>query len=285
MIGKQKILEFAKENDLSPSTIEKDYVLSWLLAGITTSDALKNQWIFKGGTCLKKCYFEQYRFSEDLDFTITDPTHKDVDFLISTFSQMAENIYEHSGIEILQDKLSFEIYENPRGKISIQGKVAYSGPLKRQGSSPTIKLDLSWDELLVEKPVLRNIYHPYSDEEFPETNILTYSLEEIFAEKLRALVERMRPRDLYDVIHLHQDKRWQPNKTKLLDVLKKKCEFKDVVVPTLSIINSLPGKADLITDWKAMLGNQIANLEDYSRYWDKLTGVFSWLYSTEKIGK
>jgi hypothetical protein len=31
---------------------------------------LSNQWVFKGGTCLKKCYIETYRFSEDLDFTV-----------------------------------------------------------------------------------------------------------------------------------------------------------------------------------------------------------------------
>ncbi|GAI46757.1 unnamed protein product, partial [marine sediment metagenome] len=49
--------------------IEKDYILSWVLAGIAANKKLQNKLVFKGGTALKKCYFGNYRFSEDLDFT------------------------------------------------------------------------------------------------------------------------------------------------------------------------------------------------------------------------
>jgi predicted nucleotidyltransferase component of viral defense system len=60
--------------------VEKDYVLGWLLAGIGEHPATRDTWVFKGGTCLKKCFFETYRFSEDLDFTLTDPAHLDEGF-------------------------------------------------------------------------------------------------------------------------------------------------------------------------------------------------------------
>jgi predicted nucleotidyltransferase component of viral defense system len=89
MIPKYEIMEHAKEYGLSANTIEKDYVLSWLLFGIANSNELKQKWIFKGGTCLKKCYFEQYRFSEDLDFTITDPKHINKDFFKTIFSDIS----------------------------------------------------------------------------------------------------------------------------------------------------------------------------------------------------
>ena len=95
------------------------------LAGITTSRSLRDKWVFKGGTCLKKCYFEEYRFSEDFDLTITEPSHIDAKFLKKEFSSVSEWIYEDSGIEMPLDSLEFEAYENPRGKISITGKVAY----------------------------------------------------------------------------------------------------------------------------------------------------------------
>ena len=49
-------------------------MLGWLLAGIYAQPTLSENWVFKGGTCLKKCYFETYRFSEDLDFTLIDAT-------------------------------------------------------------------------------------------------------------------------------------------------------------------------------------------------------------------
>ncbi len=280
MIDKPEIMEHAKLFNLSPNTIEKDYVLNWLLAGIAKSVELKKQWIFKGGTCLKKCYFKEYRFSEDLDFTITNPSHLDEEFLRSTFYKIAENIYENSGIEIPKEKIAFEVYKNTRSQLSVQGKIAYRGPMGRRSSEPTIKLDLNWDEILVEPPVLREIHHPYSDHAFNNTTIPTYSIEEIFAEKLRALVQRMSPRDLYDIIHLHRDERWRPNREKVLTILKKKCEFKNIETPTLSAINSLSTKEDLIADWENMLTNQIASLKPYSYYWERLSDVFFWLYGT-----
>ena len=49
--------------------LERDYCLSWFLVGLSRSP-LKERLLFKGGTALKKCYFPDYRFSEDLDFTL-----------------------------------------------------------------------------------------------------------------------------------------------------------------------------------------------------------------------
>jgi predicted nucleotidyltransferase component of viral defense system len=72
MISKQEILQLAAQLNLHPHVIEKDYVLGWFLAGISQHPALNTSWVFKGGTCLKKCYFETFRFSEDLDFTLQD---------------------------------------------------------------------------------------------------------------------------------------------------------------------------------------------------------------------
>ena len=57
---------------LREDVVEKDYVLGWVLWGIGTDQQLDRSWVFKGGTCLKKCYIETYRLSEDLDFTVLD---------------------------------------------------------------------------------------------------------------------------------------------------------------------------------------------------------------------
>lgn len=281
MINKQAIMEEAKKHNLPPNTIEKDYVLNWLLAGISNAKLLQESWVFKGGTCLKKCYFESYRFSEDLDFTLTNIEHRNPEWLKNVFSEIAEWIYQQIGLEFTEDEMTFELYKNPRGELSIQGKVAYKGPMQRRGNNPTIKLDLSWDEILVEPPVRKSIYHPYNDVQF-DFDVQTYCIEEIFAEKLRALVERMRPRDLYDIIHLFNDTRWSPNRALLLAVLKKKCTFKSVELPTLELINTMPEKADLLADWNNMLVHQIYDLEPAEYYWEKLPPVFSWLYNDEK---
>ena len=63
-------------------------VLGWILAGINAHEELAENWVFKGGTCLKKCYFETYRFSEDLDFSLRDESHLDEEFLKPVFEDL-----------------------------------------------------------------------------------------------------------------------------------------------------------------------------------------------------
>ena len=72
MIPKRDLQQLRAEWTLDIGVIEKDYVLGWLLAGIAQHPALAESWIFKGGTCLRKCYYETFRFSEDLDFTVME---------------------------------------------------------------------------------------------------------------------------------------------------------------------------------------------------------------------
>ena len=129
MIDKREILAISQQTSLTPHVVEKDYVLGWMLAGIYSHEDLAESWVFKGGTCLKKCFFETYRFSEDLDFTLTKPEHLDADFLKNAFSEIGEWIYEQTGIEIPADKQEFEIYQNPRGQINESNRGLLAPPL------------------------------------------------------------------------------------------------------------------------------------------------------------
>lgn len=51
------------------AVLERDYCIAWFLIGLS-NDPLKSKLVFKGGMALKRCYFDDYRFSEDLDFTL-----------------------------------------------------------------------------------------------------------------------------------------------------------------------------------------------------------------------
>jgi predicted nucleotidyltransferase component of viral defense system len=70
MIKPGEIQQKARTIGVRDQQIEKDYILSWILFGIAKHEQLSNTIVFKGGTVLKKVYFEDYRFSEDLDFTL-----------------------------------------------------------------------------------------------------------------------------------------------------------------------------------------------------------------------
>src|SRR5882724_12650854 len=120
MISKEEVVNFANETGLTPNVVEKDYMLGWLLTGIYSNSVLQDHWVFKGGTCLKKCYFETYRFSEDLDFTLLEGATVDSDALRAIFAAIGERIYEAAGIEIPRDQIRFEAYQTPRGGRAIE---------------------------------------------------------------------------------------------------------------------------------------------------------------------
>lgn len=272
-------MDFAREFGLAPNIIEKDYVLGWLLAGISHNAQLGASWAFKGGTCLKKCYFETYRFSEDLDFTLTESEHNDQGFLVNTFKEIANWIYDASGIEIPHERIRFDVYNNPRGKVSVEGRIYYKGPLRSGGDLPRVKLDLTDDEVLVLNTVSRKVFHPYPDTPDGGINVQCYCFEEVFAEKIRALAERLRPRDLYDVIHLYRHEGAIHNHDFILNTLRAKCEFKGIPLPTMEMLESKPERAELISEWENMLGHQMPVLPPFEQFWHELPDVFNWLYN------
>jgi nucleotidyltransferase AbiEii toxin of type IV toxin-antitoxin system len=163
VIPRDEIMRVAGDLGLRPDVVEKDYVLGWMLAGIFNDAELSPAWVFKGGTCLKKCFFETYRFSEDLDFTITDANHLNQDFLIERFTRIGQWIYDATGIEFPAELLRFDVYGTARGSRAGQGRISYRGPLVRGGDPPRLRLDLTADEVLVRPPVMRPVGHPYSD--------------------------------------------------------------------------------------------------------------------------
>ena len=145
MIDRSEIIEFSREFGLRANVIEKDYVLGWVLAGIFNHPDVGSSWVFKGGTCLKKCFFETYRFSEDLDFTLVESKHLDQEFLVSCFKEIAQWVYNETGIEIPHELIRFDVYRNNRGFMSAQRRIGYRGPLQPRGDLPRIKLDLTTD--------------------------------------------------------------------------------------------------------------------------------------------
>jgi predicted nucleotidyltransferase component of viral defense system len=284
VIAKRELQQLRSEWSLDLGVIEKDYVLGWLLAGIAQHPALSETWIFKGGTCLRKCYYETFRFSEDLDFTIVAGGPEEPEQLTEIFGDIARWLGEESGIEIRLDEKSFQRRRNQRGQPTTQGRIAYSGP-NPPPVLPKVKLDLTADEVLVDRPVLRPIGHPYSDT--PRVRgVLCYSLTELFGEKLRALAERCRPRDLYDVVHMHRHPDLGGQASSVRYALEQKCAHAGIEVPTLETIHSSPFREEIEAEWGNMLGHQLPSpLPPFAGFWSTLEDVFSWLAGRLRVAE
>jgi len=273
MISVADIRELAAEWQLLEEIVEKDYVLGWILWGIAHEPRLADHWVFKGGTCLKKCYIETYRFSEDLDFTVLPSGIWQPDDLRAVFGGVLLRVYRESGIECRSQPLQFKL--RPGGN-STEGRVYYTGPRK----TPTparIKLDITPNECVVLPPVHREISHSYLDELPAPRTIQCYAFEEVFAEKVRAMGERCRPRDLYDIVNLYRHPEIHPVTPLIYDTLKAKCEFKSVPVPTLGLLQASPHRTELETEWENMLAHQLPALPPFDSFWQELPGLFAWL--------
>lgn len=268
MIPKEEILACANKQGVAAVMIEKDYVLGWILNAISTHPSLKSLWVFKGGTCLKKCYFENYRFSEDLDFTVLNQSYLDISLIHNEFNQIIKHVYDASGIEIDSSRTLFETVKNPSGQTIIQGRIFYKGPVSPLSPRqwPRIKFDLTQHEILVFDPIFKPIFHPYTDiTQFVEAFVQTYTMEELFIEKTRALYERTRPRDLFDVVEIwKREKQISSNMVSLIPGFHKKCSFKNVNIRELS-----PTSVEKCRiGWKDQLGHQLTPLPDFDEYLD-----------------
>ncbi len=282
MITKKEVLDIAHLLHLRPDIVEKDYVLGWMLFGINNNSFLKELWAFKGGTSLKKCFFETFRFSEDLDFTVSDSSHLNQDFLLREFHKTADVIYDKTGIEFKKDKFIFKIIDKSNGNKSAQGKIYFNGPLRKKTKYASLKLDLTNDEVQILDTVKTPIHHPYSDKPFAGITVNCYAFEEIIAEKIRALAQRARPRDLYDVIHFFRNRKMISNPMLVYNVLKKKCRFKNIKVPTFQSIVEHEKLTELNSEWANMLEHQLSSLPPLESFWNDLMPFFQWLKGTIK---
>lgn len=279
MIRRADIVERVREWGLTEEVVEKDYVLGWILSQIGAHPRLGAQWVFKGGTCLKKCFIETYRFSEDLDFTVLPGGPFQPDDVLPLINEALENVARESGINFSGRTPRFRV--RPSGT-SVAGQIYYQGP-RQTPDVASIKVDLSADERVSRPPILREIAHPYPDALPGSRSVRCYSFEEVFAEKIRAMGQRGRPRDLYDIINLFRrpDLRLYPEQVR--DVLAEKCQAKGIAIPTIETVSTPERLAELRADWENMLGHQLPALPPLDAFLEELPLLFGWLEGTLTI--
>jgi predicted nucleotidyltransferase component of viral defense system len=262
---------------LREDVVEKDYVLGWVLWGIGTDPVLSRTWIFKGGTCLKKCYIETYRFSEDLDFTVLEDGPVEPEEVLAAVERVLDRVNQESGVDFSARPPMCKI--RPSG-MSAEGRLYYRGPRGAPGPA-RIKLDLTRDEIVVRPPVLRTIGHDYPDSLPEPAQVRCYGFEEVFAEKLRAMGERTRPRDLYDVVNLFRRPDFRPYAALVRKILALKCESRGIPIPSFESIRNAPAFDELEAEWANMLNHQLRALPNFEHFFSELPSIFAWLEGEE----
>jgi len=253
MIKPGEIQKKATQSGVRDTQIEKDYVLSWLLKGISQQSNLSKAILFKGGTVLKKVYFEDYRFSEDLDFTLmnSEVTNEEI---FTWFEEVFIIIRDEANIplEIIDNN------EHDDGGINFY--ISYRGPLGGQGSNKKVKVDISRNELLVFQPVTKDVLINYSDLEAHQ--LLCYPLEEVLVEKMRCVMQRMEARDFYDLWYLLEEHQMAMEDYPV--EFEAKCKSKGLSAVNFSklLAQRLP---QYKARWKGSLSEQIKDLPDFDQ--------------------
>ena len=162
MIAEAEIRRLAAQMHVDPMVVDLDYSLGWFLLGMIRMKNFAAHVRFKGGTCLRKCYFPNYRFSEDLDFTLTG--HTTAGELEKWLEEVIVWIADHDGPDFRSEPLRLEVVNDEYGAESFQARMYYRGPLRWGGSPRTIRVDITRHENLLLAPALRSLIHPYSDQ-------------------------------------------------------------------------------------------------------------------------
>lgn len=284
MILQKEIATISEQLGVSKSVIDKDWVLGHFIAGIFNEPELKETLIFKGGTCLKKCWFEEYRFSEDLDFT-----SKSQDFKLTPdhLKFITKQIEDHTGVKTHIVSLRELQFQNKL--TGYEAIIKFWGADHPRNVMPTtpdrwqtkIKIEIILYEEMIFDTTERTVSHPYSDKLALDNPIPCYKIEEVLSEKIRALIQRSytAPRDYYDIWYLSNnfpDLNWAV----IVDAFYKKMKFKNIEFTGIDqLINAKSDKA-LKGAWKNSLGHQIQpdKLPEYEIVRENLLQLFERIF-------
>lgn len=274
MILKKEIEKIAEQKKVAKTTIDKDWVLGHFIDAIFSIPECRQNLVFKGGTCLRKCYFENYRFSEDLDFTSINP-----DFVLDKklLGKIVSLVNERTEIPLNVHKLEQLKFNNKLTGFAAVIKFWGADHPRNQVPPPvqrwltSIKIEIILYEKIIFHTEQKPLYHLYSDKlsKTTEASIPCYSIQEILAEKLRSLIQRSytAPRDYYDIWYLFRnmpDLNWD----EIVQAFHKKMKFKNLEFTGIDQMINEENDKQLLAAWNNSLAHQI--LEDNFPPYDKV---------------
>ncbi|MFW0716564.1 nucleotidyl transferase AbiEii/AbiGii toxin family protein [Pedobacter sp. N23S346] len=261
MIFQKEVADIAQNVGVAKTVIDKDWVLGHFIAAMYTVPEIRDNLIFKGGTCLRKCWFDDYRFSEDLDFT---STNESFNFTDKNLLDICEKVTAHAGIKTHIASLKPIKFQDKH--VGFEAIVKYWGADHSKNEAPPpverwqtkIKIEIILYEKMIFEPIQRELFHPYSDSLLINTSIPCYAIEEVLSEKIRALIQRSytAPRDYYDIWYLSNNMtglEWN----KIIAAFHVKIKYKNLEFTGIEQLINPKSERAVKLAWSNSLGHQI----------------------------
>jgi uncharacterized protein len=221
-----RLEEARKRLQLPWEILERDYLLSWTLAAIEKVPPLSETLVFKGGTALKKCYFGDYRFSEDLDFWTqgTPPTGGALEQAMHQLWEATSSLLnEFAPVSIDCERyIEKELHPSGQEAFSIRAQL----PWHRQPQT-RILVEVTFYKRVLRPIGRRKILNEYGEPMDSDAEKLRAILQHI--EKLESRGwSRSRARDYYDLWRILNRYKTTMQPSDFGDLLRQKCMTRNV---------------------------------------------------------
>lgn len=185
----RELQRLQRDTGFNPDFIEKVYHITKILSEIYGDEALSKSLALKGGTALNFIYLNIPRLSIDLDLNFTGALEKEE--MLKARPEVSE------GIARIGAKLEYRIIKKPSSYIMDRVLIKYRS---LKGLQDSIKVEINYLERVPFIGSVKQRFRHFFD--VPEFEVKTYIPEEICAMKTKAMVERLYPRDLFDIYSL-----------------------------------------------------------------------------------
>lgn len=252
MINYSQAQKKSTSEGISEEIIEKDYLIELLLYYIARDEYLQKHLVFRGGTALKKMYFKDYRYSEDLDFITRLTNTNEFENLINTLLNRISTDYPLNFS--IRDS---SIVERDRCQLFIVYNIIEEIVFTKE-----LKIDICIDNNI---PSFRNSSIAFTHQEFKgNSSLLTYRLESVVSDKIgRILGVVNEARDIYDIWYLLK---LDINIESIRKEFKNKYGY-NIIIPNL--ISKISSEEYKLT-WNSRLEKQINNLPDFNKVFNEL---------------
>lgn len=261
MLSYNQCIKIAENYGVAPEVIENDYLVEAVLTAVSHDSDLSEMLVFRGGTCLRKVYFDEYRFSEDLDFIFS--------------SDVSVDIVKRHLIRVLEllkkENPGILGWDEQREKDRIQIFVNYDIIPENTRKRKQLKLDICAS---VEMPgfAVKKLNLVYDEFINPVGMMRVCIPESIIADKIsRVKSINKEARDIYDLKYLYE------SNVSLSLIEKEFRKNNSSGIGVKDLLNKIKEK-DFKTIWEKRLGHQMKALPDFDEYTRELQKIIKVKY-------
>jgi predicted nucleotidyltransferase component of viral defense system len=244
MITERELRRIAGRTGLGVGRTEHEYAILCVLDTLSQTSPLSDAFCLKGGTALRLIYFDDWRHSVDLDFSVL-PAFPSEDLRMHVERWFARVDNDHG--------LAVRLLDFHRVNSAARMRAQFVGPLRHPAR---LLFDVTLDEPVLLPPQQREVLAS----SFPALRplVLTYVLEEILAEKMRSILQRGKSRDYYDVWRLLKEKSDALDAPLARSILERKCRHKGLEPPSVQAFLVPQHLVEAEVYWERDLARQVA---------------------------